>query len=523
MPLVPFPAFEPDKSLYNTGVVPEVVNVLPKADGWGPMPSFAQFVQGYEIYVDTGSNIYSAADDTIIYVSGLDGSDVTGIVNLPGTCFGATYARTSAGERVIVAGTRTKLYTYDSSTLSWDNASGASAPYSAEETNRWSFAVFGAYLYAQNGIDPEQRLQIGVDTEFSDTPETITGYPAPSAKYLAVVGDFLVRACLEDDPTKVQWSALNDPTSNMPGGRDFSDEQSLADGGEITGIVPVSSGAIIFCRTAIWAMSFTYDSYVFSFKAVTKYRGARAPYSVLSIGQDDFVYYSADGFFRGVNQTPIGAERVDKWFLSQTDEESRARMVAAADYANKIAWFRFMAADGTYKMLGYNWQLDRWTYSNENVSAMFASETFGVTWDGLANLYLNINQVDEPFDSSAFDGGTHVLGGISYEGFFVQLSGSNLAATVETNEISFNETSRAVVNGGRMSSDANDYTVQLITKDFKGGTERARDPISPTSRTKRLSLRGDGRLHKLKAEIASGDDWSIAHGVDVEVVGAGRL
>lgn len=36
---IPFPAFEPDRSRFLAGALPSVLNVLPLADGWGPMQS----------------------------------------------------------------------------------------------------------------------------------------------------------------------------------------------------------------------------------------------------------------------------------------------------------------------------------------------------------------------------------------------------------------------------------------------------------------------------------------------------
>jgi hypothetical protein len=41
---LPFPPFEPDRSRFNGGVIPSVLNVLPVADGWAPLPGIAEFV-----------------------------------------------------------------------------------------------------------------------------------------------------------------------------------------------------------------------------------------------------------------------------------------------------------------------------------------------------------------------------------------------------------------------------------------------------------------------------------------------
>ena len=92
---IPFGPFEPDKSPFEASVSQNVVNALPVANGWGPMPGLSVISQP-----------------------------------LPSPCRGAVYVRTSTGTYSIIAGTETGLYRLDTTDYSWIDISGPSAPYS---------------------------------------------------------------------------------------------------------------------------------------------------------------------------------------------------------------------------------------------------------------------------------------------------------------------------------------------------------------------------------------------------------
>lgn len=520
MVTVPFPPFEPDKQRFNSGAMPNIINVIPHSDGWAPMPSFMEFTPALEILTDENGDVLVDENGDIL-VTGPDGAAIIGDITLPEDCLGAIMTRLPSGATRIFAGTQTGLFEFGFDENTWTDVSGPSAPYAVATGAMWAFTKFGTTLYAQNGADTEQFIDLAGGTAFADTVPFDVLYPVPTCRYAAVVGDFMVRACLDSDNTSLAWSSVEDPTY-VKYGTDGADIQVTPDGNEITGIIPVSSGAIIFCRNAIWALNFALSSgFVFTEQPITKHRGALAPYSICVIGQDDFVFYSQDGFFRGASQNAIGAERVDRWFLSVTSEESRQAMTASNDYVRKTVWFRYADSDGVYHLLGYNWQLDKWCFSEANAIYLFPAETAGITIDGLDAIYATIDDISASIDSLG-GGGAQELAAVTPEGYLAYLTGANLEATIETNEISFNGTSRAMVNGGRLDTDAINPTVQMMTTDYKGASFNTRPAISPSARTRSLSLRGDGRTHKFKVNIPSGENWSIISGIDIDVVGTGK-
>lgn len=484
---VPIGAWEPDRSRFNAQTLSSVMNALPVADGWGPLPSIVE-----------------------IQPSGA----VAGVAAIPETVQSAVYVTTPTGTVRIFAFTAAKIYEFNQTDYGWDDVSRTTPAYAS--TGQWSIAPFGTHLYAQNGTDTEQYIELNAGTQFADNAT------APIAKYIATVGDFLVRGNISGEVNKVQWSALNDPTSN-DAGLDGSDFQVFPDGEEVMGIIPMSFGAIIPMQSAFHAMSFAPSSgYVFTFTPMTRQRGTTAPWSIVTLNQDDFILYCTDGFFRGAQFQPIGGERVDKWFFDNSDADAREEIQGLVDPVRHIVWFKYTSTDASSRMLGYNWQLDRWTHSDLAVQTIFRSKTLAVTIDGMDAYFPTIDDADEMIDSSIYDGGQPLTAAISPNGYLCYISGANTAAVFETNEMSLNGSSRAIVNGGRLDGDAVGVSVTLSVADYKGGSLTAKTAVTPSTRTRHISLRGDGRVHKVRLDVAAAAEWSIISGIELDAVGTGK-
>ena len=84
MPLLPFCEYKPDVADYEGQATKNVLNVLPRGDGYGPFPDFAILSQA-----------------------------------LPAQCRGAFYALKSDGSVAIFAGTSDRLYLASNTDYSW--------------------------------------------------------------------------------------------------------------------------------------------------------------------------------------------------------------------------------------------------------------------------------------------------------------------------------------------------------------------------------------------------------------------
>lgn len=474
---IPFPPFEPDRSPFTIQGGRNLLNCVPIKDGWGPFASLQTFTEA-----------------------------------LPSACLGATYVRTATGAYRIIAGTETGLYELDTTDYSWTDISGSSAPYSVPEGDRWSFCQFGSLLVATNIANPPQSFDVDTGSTFED----LAGSP-PQAKYVFNAGDFLVLAHLASFPNRVRWSGINDAEWWTVGQRG-ADFQDFPDGEEIAGGIPEPLGAIVIQKTAMQYMRFDPNSgYTFTFSPANPARGSNAPLSIVQIGSGDFFYLSESGFFRGVQGVPIGAERVDNWFFQNIDLNEIPGVRGVADPYKKIVWWQFQDLTTARKLIGYNWQLDRWCYSDADVTEMVDLVTPGVTWDGLALLYpSNIDQISVPFDSRLFAGGRPTFGAFNSEGRLGFFTGDNREAVLETGQLELFPFKRAFINGARVETDAQIYTMAVGSVDYHGGDIAYGLEASPSTRSGLVPLRASGRLHSFRLTIPAGEAWQYVTGVRPE-------
>jgi len=491
MVTVPLAAFEPDKSRYNSAATPEIINAVPTSDGWGPLNGTTVVYGVYYLLANENLAPLLREDGNYITVAASFNA-ITSQAQLVDDALGMFACRKLDGTESVFVGTDTALYLFDRDSFAWEDASGSSAPYAG--TGRWSFARFGQVVYAQNGVDPEQKFDVDTDTDFSDNAT------APIGRTIAAVGDFLMRGGLVGYPARIQWSAINDPQSNTATVK-LSDYQDMPTGDEVMGIVPLSGGAHVWMLSAVHGMAFALTSeFVFTRQAIDEVTGTSAPYSICSIGQDDYVVYTDNGFirFKSGSFTNIGEGKVNKWFLANCDQNERQNIVANVDPENNIVWFAYTNTDGDRRCLGYHYNLNRWCLSTLAIQASCIARTFAYN--------ASTPIVDEDLRRFAM---------ITDDRRLAYLMGDNLAATLTSNELDF-APDRSIITSAALISDAQDFTITHKTTDVRGGTFRTRSAVSPSSRSGRVPLRGDGRQHKLTVNISAGEEWSTATALDVE-------
>lgn len=481
--IIPFPAFEPDKSPYDVASSNNVVNAMPVANGWGPMP---------------GLTVISQA--------------------LGSECLGATYVRTAAGNYEVIAGTRTDLYRLNTTDYTWTNISGPSAPYAVPAQDFWTMTRYGDQLVIHNLADAIQVYDVGAGGVCAN----LAGSP-PKAKYSWVAGDFLILGYVEgtDGEKTVRWCGLND-IEHWIIGKKGADLQVLPEGDEVMGGFGEQGGFTVIQRAGMQYFPFSPSSgFTFTRTVLNPKQGTLAPRSIVSIGPGRFFYLSEDGFFGGVDRQPIGAERVDRWFLDQIDQTYLYDVQGVADPFEKIVWWKYRTPNGSYNRLGYDWQLDRWCTTDLQVGEMVALATPGITWDGLDLLYATIDAVDEPYDSRVFTGGRPTFATFTTDNKLAYFTGSNLEATMDTAEVEMDGMARSFVNGARVITDSTNFTLQDGVQAFHGDTVTW-SSANTKNRAGLVPFRSDGRLHKFRLTIPEGEVWSIASSLNVNAQPSGE-
>jgi hypothetical protein len=492
MPLLAPGDYRPDVSDYEGQATQNILNVLPRGDGYGPFPSFSAYTSA-----------------------------------LTSACRGAFYALKSDGTVVTFAGTSNKLYMLNNTNFTWTDVSLGGGTYSALTTTaQWQFAQTGNLVFATQA---NAVLQV-FDLTSSSTFTNALGSP-PQAAYISVVGQFLVLSGLLSTPYRIQWSGLDsfNASTSWTSGVNSSDFQDFPDGGIVRGVAGGEAG-IIFQDQAIRRMSFVPGSpIIFQIDRITQDKGLFAPYSIIRAAEKIF-FYAGQGFHKiepGGVPEPIGRERVDRTFLADLDKGNLQLFMGAADpRSTRVYWaYKSVAgSSGCYdKILGYDFLLDRF----------FPVEMTGEFLLGISQTGLTLENLDALAPGGSLDAMTLSLDAYATAvqpelgqfnnlhglGFF---RGGNLEATVESAEQGADE-SRITVRGFRPVTDAVTLFGSASFRDTPSATPTPGAEVAVNARTGRCDMRRDTRYSRFKVRIPAGVSWSFFAGVVPDIVTGGTL
>lgn len=254
-----------------------------------------------------------------------------------------------------------------------------------QTSSNWSFQVFGNCLDATNGVDVMQTIDITVGTNFAAL-DTVSTDLVPIPKVLGVIRDFLVAGNTIDTnngtvPYRLQWSALaNDNQWPVPDTQNAFAAQAGAqtlysEYGPIQAISDNEFFGLIFQTTGIVRAEYVGGSTVFNFYTYEKKRGAIGQNAVVRVG-NNYYFCSPDGFFvtDGTSVTPIGYEKVDRWFFANANAGALATVCAAADTRNKLVYFAFQSGgSGLDSLLIYNYEEQNWTHASQSADFIYTA------------------------------------------------------------------------------------------------------------------------------------------------------
>jgi hypothetical protein len=430
---------------------------------------------------------------------------------LTARCQGAFSTKDKSGTSHAYAGDATKLYLL--STATWSDASRlAGGAYACPADSQWRFAKFGGNCIAVNGSDVMQTISMAAGANFA----ALAGSPPAGPKFIAVVREFVVVANLTSAKSTVQWSGSDDSTV-WSGGE--SDAQEIYEGGIIQGLVGGEVG-YVFLERAIVRMVRAPAPLSFQFDTVEQGRGVLAPYSITSVGSGVF-YLGQDGFylFNGAQSVPIGADQVDRTFFAELNATYFDRVSAATDPVNKLVFVVYPAGSGQgspNKCLIWNWGVSpaRWSYASFDSEVLMQLFAQGVGLDSLDSYSSSLDALTFSLDAAVWQGGQLSLAAFDTShklGFF---TGSNLAATMTTQEAQVSDTGRAFVSEVTPLIDCTDATVSIGARERQGGSVTFGSESSIQS-TGICPVRSSGRFHRARVSVPAASTWTYAQGVDV--------
>jgi hypothetical protein len=453
-------------------------------------------------------------------------------VPLSARCQGALAVQDGAGNASLFSGDAAKLYRLGAGSTSWSDVSRPGG-YATAVDQRWAGVLFGDRVVMTNFADPMQSFRLGTDAAFADLAAA-----APRARHLAIVRDWLVAGNTFDgtdgaEPQRVWWSAIDDPASwPAPGSAAAaaaqSDFQDLVGGaGWVQGIVGnlgTADGAV-FQERGIVRMNYVGPPAIFAFATAEGARGTPAPGSIAQLGT--LVYYlGEDGFyaFDGSASRPIGANKIDKTFFADLDQQYLGRVSAAIDPINKLCFWAYPgagnAAGDPNRLLAYNWSLDRWSLAEVETELLLRSLSFGYSLDGLDAANANLDALPFSLDSRAWTGGRVLLAGFDTAHRLGYFSGAALAPVVETAEASLDDGKRVVVTAARPVVDGGAPAVAIGTR------ERPMDPVAFGSDVAideqgSAPQRASGRHVRARVTLPAGGGFTHIGGVEIDMTPEG--
>lgn len=465
----------PDQSGIS-GSLTDAKNVVSQAIGYGPLPSPVSFS--------------SAAAENLTSLYAGKAPD------------GVTYS---------FAAGLSKIYTVGASgTLTQVNSGLATG-----SNDRVRFTQFGKNVIFCNNADKLKSWVLGTSSTFTDLAAN-----APIAKYITVVRDFVVVANTYESSTqqqyRVRWSAINDETDWTENVNTQSDYQDIPDGGQIMGIRGGEFGIVLLERS-ISRMTYVGTPFIFQFDNISRNKGCMVAGSIAQYQGITF-FLSDDGFYMcdGQQVMPIGAEKVDRFFLSDASEADYKTMSATIDPVRKLVIWNYRSVDANRKLIIYNFQTKKWTYADAGTDYLGEVSSGALTLEDLDAISGSIDSLTTSLDSLLYIGGKYFLGG-TYGTRVYSYTGANLTGNISTGDIDIGSNSvvtlaRPIVDNG--SGSISVASRQLLNQSVTYGASTAADSEN------RVSLRSAGRYHRLKL-IPTGSNWKTAVAIDVDVIPQG--
>ena len=420
-------------------------------------------------------------------------------------------AKAPDGSTKLFAAGATKIYSVGGSgTLTQVNTG-----YTTGSDDKIRFTQFGKTVIACNNSQKLQSWTLGSSTAFADLAAN-----APIAKYITVVRDFVVVAntyeSAEQKQYRVRWSAINNETDWTEDVNTQSDYQDIPDGGQIMGIRGGEFGLVLLERS-IHRMTYVGTPFIFQFDNISRNKGCMVAGSIAQYQGITF-FLSDDGFYMcdGQNVVPIGAEKVDRFFLTDASEIDYKTMSAAIDPIRKLVIWNYKSVDANRKLMIYNFQTKKWTYGDANTDYLGEASSSALSLEDLDAVSGSIDALTTSLDSVLFVGSKYFLGG-TYGTKVYSFTGSNLTGNISTPDIDVGSNSvvtlaRPIVDNGSGSISIASRT--LLNQSVNYGTSSAADSDN------RVSLRSAGKYHRLNL-VPTGSDWKTAIGIDVTITPQG--
>jgi hypothetical protein len=218
----------------------------------------------------------------------------------------------------------------------------------------------------------------------------------------------------------------------------------------------------------------------------------------------------------GQNVTPIGAEKIDRYFIDNASDSDYGSMSAAVDPIRKLVIWNFKTIYGNRDVLIYNFKTQKWTYGDAGTDYLSEASTSSVTLEQLDSISSSIDALTTSLDSRLYVGGKYFLGG-TFGTRVMTYTGANQTGYITTGDLDIGANS--VVTLAKPIVDNGSANVSIASRTLLNQSVTFTTPIAASSEN-RVPLRSAGRYHRLKI-TPTGSSWKNAISVDIDVTPQG--
>lgn len=264
--------------------------------------------------------------------------------------------------QVLYMGDATKLYSWDASTVTEEGSgyTGQVNEDSSADATAWSFARFGNFMIATNGVD---EPQIDKGSGFVDLG---TAPDVPTRGQIAIKrGPHILLFNTNNGPNVYDWCDEDDPEDWEITQTNAAGSQNIRDmDGEIKAACPFGEYIAVVGKNQLYLVSYTGSPFYFPYKPALSGIGAVGKMAIIEA--DRMLYgYGQGGIWRsdGVSFEYIDNPAIREWIQSQIDTTQLSKIVATHDSYNQTVWF-FCPTTATKENtfgVGYRYATGSWT------------------------------------------------------------------------------------------------------------------------------------------------------------------
>lgn len=408
MAFAKFQGFAPDADFADATMWVDCDLILPTLRGFEAMPGDAE----------AGVGTAPSAVSSVVSFNNPDGTSRT---------IGATRGSASAATSSL----------YEITSATWTSRDGASGPYTASGSVRWTFASYDGSLYAsQPGTGMVKST--GVNTDFT----AVTG--APQAAIILTVLDQVmalntVDATYGADVNRWWCSAAGNPGGGTDSWTaDIATQANtgllLEGSGPITAGGTIGSNVVAFKRDAAFIGQYVGSPQVWAWVRIPSDGiGAWSHYSVVGVEGTGLLFPGQDNFyiFDGARATPIGDNRVAEFFLNDLDIGHADQMVGYHEREKRRVFWYYPSIDGALsdgtldRFLCFNYRTGTWGFGRKTIQFPFQLFAPGITYGELGDSYTTWGDFPAAKYSRAFGAsGTPLPAMINANGIVYTMTGA---------------------------------------------------------------------------------------------------